>query len=52
MAHHVQTNKMLLTSTNHNPSTLQKKDELTQTRLQHKKTTTQERCGFKSNKQD
>jgi hypothetical protein len=51
MAHHIQT-KMLLTSTNHNPSTLQKKDELTQTRLQNKQTTTQERCGFKSNKQD
>jgi hypothetical protein len=42
--------KRLMTSTSHNPSTLQKKDELTQTQLQNKQATTQERCGLKSNK--
>jgi hypothetical protein len=50
MANHIQT-KIILTSTNHNPSTLQKKDEPTQTHLQNKQTT-QERCGFKSIKRD
>ncbi len=44
--------KRLMTSTSHNPNTLQKKDELTQTRLQNNQTTTRERCGFKFNKQD